>query len=204
MDRLTKEYIVNFFDDRLRHFGDRPEALGWIPQRQIQHYEALLDVGDLAGSRILDFGCGKGDFYQFLKERSIAVSYTGIDINEKLITLAKRKHPEADFRVMDIGVEELKEDFDYVFCCGVFNLKFQGIEDVIRDSLIKLFSRCRVALAYNALSSYTKNKEYQLHYCQPEELFRFAVTKLSPSVSLRHDRLEGDFTLFVYRDFRCK
>ena len=31
-------------------------------------------------------------------------------------------------------------------------------------------------------------------------MFAFAVRELSPHVSLRHDRMDDDFTMFVYRD----
>ncbi len=200
MDTLSKEYIIDFFNNRLMHFGDRPEALGWLQSGQVQHYKAMLDVGDITGSRILDFGCGKGDFYQFLVNKGIQVEYTGIDINENLIALASAKYPHTAFRTLDITTEEIGEDFDYIFCCGVFNLRFQGIERVIKDSMQILFRHCTKAFAYNGLSIYAKVKEFQLHYSPPEELFKFAVERLSPYVSLRQDRLEGEFTMFVYRD----
>jgi hypothetical protein len=62
-----------------------------------------------------------------------------------------------------------------------------------------LFSRCRIALAFNALSDHNPKKDYELHYVSPEQMFSFAVQELSPYVSLRHDRMDHDFTMFVYR-----
>jgi hypothetical protein len=44
------------------------------------------------------------------------------------------------------------------------------------------------------------HKDFELHYTSPEDIFNFAATKLSPIVSLRHDRIVCDFTLFVYKD----
>lgn len=200
MDELSKEYIIDFYDKTLQMHGDRPEAVRWSSKGQVNHYQALLDVGDLSGKRILDFGCGKGDFYQFLRDRGIAVDYTGLDINEKLIALAQRKFPETRFRVLDIEREVLEEDFDYIFLCGVFNLRVQGLDEAIRNTLTILFKRCRVALAFNALSDHNPAKDFELHYLPPEELFHFAVKNLSPYVSLRHDRMLYDFVIFIYRD----
>ncbi len=37
-------------------------------------------------------------------------------------------------------------------------------------------------------------------YVYPEKMFEFAVKNLSPFVSLRHDRIPYDFTLFVYKN----
>ncbi|HAM49769.1 MAG TPA: hypothetical protein DCP92_03405 [Nitrospiraceae bacterium] len=114
MDDLSKEYVISFFAKTLAIHGDRPEALRWTAKGQSSHYQSLLDIAySIEGKKILDFGCGKGDFYQFLKERNIFVNYTGLDINEKLISVAKRKFPECNFRVFEIGKNDLTEDFDY-------------------------------------------------------------------------------------------
>jgi|SRR3990172_5263864 len=202
MDELAREYVISFFDRNLLLHGDRPEAVRWTAKGQLLHYQALLDIGDIEGSRVLDFGCGKGDFYQFLKERGIRVDYTGYDINAGLISLAAGKYPEGHFRVFDSEKDEIGEDFDYIFLCGVFNLKVQGLDETIRNTLTKLFIRCRAALAFNALSSHNPRKDFELNYLSPEEMFHFAVKNLSPHVSLRHDRIPYDFTMFVYREPR--
>lgn len=200
MDDLSKEYVISFFDRSLSLHGDRPEAVRWSERGQLTHYRALLDIGDIRGSRILDFGCGKGDFYQFLQERAIEVDYTGLDLNERLIALAREKFPHCAFRVFDIDTDRLDERFDYIFLCGVFNLKVAGIDEAITRALKVLFGHCSVGLAFNALSSYCRKKDFELHYVQPEGIFTYAVSHLSPHVALRHDRLSDDFTLFVYRD----
>jgi SAM-dependent methyltransferase len=200
MDELSKEYVISFFDKNLMLHGDRPEALRWSPAGQMLHYRAMLDIGNFRGAKILDFGCGKGDFYKFLKDRGINVEYSGFDINERLISLAKRKFPGLDFRVFDIDKDPLDEDFDYIFICGVFNLQVEGLDETIKNILIKLFKRCRIALAFNAISAHTPKKDFEIHYTSPEEMFVFALKNLSPYVSLRHDRLKYDFTMFVYKE----
>jgi SAM-dependent methyltransferase len=200
MDELSKEYVVSFFDRSLRLHGDRPEAVRWTRQGQVDHYRCLLDMGDISGMKVLDFGCGKGDLYRFLKDRGETVDYTGFDINGSLVALAREKSPEARFEVFDIDRDRLEEDFDCIFLCGVFNLEVQGVEDAIRLTLRRLFSRCRVCLAYNGLSAHNPRRDFELHYSLPGELLTFAIQELSPYVSLRHDRMGYDFTLFVYRN----
>lgn len=182
-------------------FGDRPEAVRWTAEGQLARYEALLDIAPgIEGKSILDFGCGKGDFCGFLKDKHIRVDYTGFDINEKLISVAATKYPSSAFRVFDIGKDPLNEDFDYIFLCGVFNLKFQGIDKLIRSSLKELFGHCRIGLAFNALSARTPKKDFELQYVSEEEIRDFAVKELSPRVIIKHDRTPYDFTMFVYRD----
>ena len=200
MEEIIKEYVISVFDRKLLLHGDRPEAVGWSSKGQILRHQAMLDVGDINNGKILDFGCGKGDFYRFLVERGIHIKYTGFDINEKLISLAKEKYPGVDFRVFDIDKDILDEDFDFIFLCGVFNLKIVGIDETIKKTLARLFQHCGTALAFNALSSHDPEKAFELHYVSPEEIFTFTMKNLSPNVFLRHDRIMYDFTIFVYRD----
>lgn len=204
MDQLAREHVISFYDKALMMFGDRPESVRWTSEGQLAHYEAMLDIASsIEGRRILDFGCGKGDFYRFLKDKNISIDYAGFDINENLISLAKEKFPECRFEVFDIEKDTIKEDFDYIFLCGVFNLRVQGIDELIRVTLKRLFGRCRTGLAFNALSSHNPRKDFELHYVSPEEIFSFAVKELSPFVALRHDRISYDFTMFVYKNLSC-
>jgi len=200
MDELSKEYIISVFDRNLMMHGDRSDAVGWTSTGQVLRYQALLDVGDIRDSNVLDFGCGKGDFFGFLKDQGIQVNYSGFDINEKLINLANQKYPAIDFRLFDIDRETFDKDYDYIFLCGVFNLKVSGIEEIIKKTLITLFQHCKKALAFNALSSHEPHKGIQLHYSDPEDMLHFASKNLSPYISFRQDRIPYDFNMFVYRD----
>lgn len=198
MDSLYKEYVISFFDRELQMHGDRPQAVRWSPEGQVLHYECLLDIDeDIEGSRVLDYGCGKGDFYHFLKDRGISVDYTGFDINPNLISLAKRKYPGARFRVFDIETDELDGEFDYIFLCGVFNLKLKDLDKTITSVLKKLFTHCRKALAFNALSSEDPRKSVELNYLATEEMAGFARKELSSNVSFARERIPYDFTMFV-------
>ncbi len=200
MDDLSKEYIISYYNKRLQLFGNKPESLGWSPDGQISRFRSLLDIdNNITGSKVLDFGCGKGDFYGYLRERGIDVRYTGVDINEKFISIAASSYPECSFRTFDINRDDLDEEFDYIFICGVFNLKVQQLEETIKTTLITLFKHCRIAMAFNALSAYTSKKSFELNYLYPEEMFNFALKELSPYASIRHDRVLYDFTMFMYK-----
>ncbi|RJR19891.1 MAG: class I SAM-dependent methyltransferase [Nitrospiraceae bacterium] len=198
MDELYKEYVISYFDKKLRIHGDRPEALSYSAKGQLMRFETVLDIDtELQGKRVLDYGCGKGDFYQFLKDRNIPVLYTGFDINKNLVHIARRKFPECRFEVFDIEKEDLEEEFDYIILCGVFNLNIEGLDETIQNVLKRLFDHCSRALAFNALSAHDPNKDFQLHYVYPEELFEFALKYLSPHAVIKQGRIPYDFTLVV-------
>jgi SAM-dependent methyltransferase len=202
LDPAAKDKLISFYNFHLKKFGDRPEALRWTPQGQLKRFHTFLDIApDLNNQTVLDYGCGTADFYKFLKRRGIRVQYTGVDINANFINLAKSKYPKCTFKVMSIDEEPLEGYFDYIFICGVFNLRVPGVQDDLRNALESLFKHCNKGLALSALSSHTPVKDPELNYTSPEEMVKFAIENLSPSVVLRHDRIESDFTLFVYTSY---
>jgi len=197
MDDLSKEYVISVFDKNLQLHGDRPEAVGWSAEGERLHYQSLLDIGKIDHAKILDFGCGKGDFYGFLKERRCLPSYCGIDVNANLIALAKSKYPEAEFITLDIDEDDFKRQFDVIVACGVFNLRIAGIEESSRHILKKLFGLCREAMHINFLAYDTPQRSVELFYVKPEEMRKFAANELSPSVTLTYD--QEDIFLSVSR-----
>jgi SAM-dependent methyltransferase len=199
VDPYSKEQLLSFYNFHLKKFGDRPEALRWTPQGQLRRYHTFLDIApDLSNATVLDYGCGTGDLYKFLRRQGIQVRYTGVDINENFIKLAQSKYPECTFKVMNIDDDELEGFYDYIFICGVFNLRVPGVQDDLKNALVALFAHCNKGLALNALSSHTPVKDLELNYTSPEEMVRYSIENLSPYVVLRHDRIPNDFTLFVY------
>lgn len=198
MDPLGKKELLDFYNRHLRDFGDAPQAVRWTPEGQLRRYKALIKIaGNFPGKKVLDFGCGKGDLYGYMREKDISVKYCGIDINENLIELARRKYPEAEFISMDIEEAEFNRDFDIIFVCGIFNLRIAGIEESMKLVLEKLFRLCNEALHINLLTYYTQQSSVELFYVKPEEILQFAIAKLSRSVMLMHTN--EDIFLSVYK-----
>ena len=198
MDPLGKKELLYFYNRHLKDFGDAPQAVRWTPEGQRRRYETLLKIaGDFSGKKILDFGCGKGDLYEFIKERDISINYCGIDVNENLIKLAKSKYPETEFIAVDLEESEFERVFDVIFICGVFNLRIAGIEESMKNVLKKLFRLCKEALHVNLLSYYIAQRNVELFYVKPEEIMKFAITELSRSVTLIHEK--EDIFMSVYK-----
>lgn len=200
MDPYGKQELLAFYDRHLRDHGDRPQAVRWTPEGQRRRYEAFAGIlGELSGKTLLDFGCGKGDLFGFLRGRGSGFSYCGVDVNQGLIRLARAKYPEAEFLALDIEEEPFDRDFDVVVACGVFNLRIGGIAEAVRSTLPLLFARCREVLHVNFLSARTPRHDVELYYADPAELLRFAREALSPSAVVREDLVPGDLYLSVGR-----
>jgi 2-polyprenyl-3-methyl-5-hydroxy-6-metoxy-1,4-benzoquinol methylase len=198
MDPLGKMELLHFYNRHLKDFGDLPQAVRWTQEGQLRRYVSLITIaGDLFGKKVLDFGCGKGDFYGFMKKKGILVKYCGIDINENLIELAGRKYPEAEFIAIDVDETEFNRAFDIAFVCGVFNLRIAGIEELMKSVLKKLFNLCKEALHINLLTYYIPQKTVEIFYVKPEEILQFVIAELSRSVTLTHTK--EDIFLSIYR-----
>jgi SAM-dependent methyltransferase len=198
MDPLGKRELITFYDRHLRDFGDAPQAVRWTLEGQMRRYNTILTLtGDLSGKNLLDFGCGKGDFWGFLRDKGVSASYCGIDVNENLIALARRKYPEARFIAADIDESPFDQRFDIIIAVGVFNLRIAGIEESARGLLKKLFLLCRESLHANFLTYYVPRRTVELYYVKPEELLAFALTEISPAMTLRH--IGEDIFLSVYQ-----
>jgi SAM-dependent methyltransferase len=198
MDPLGKRELISFYDRHLRDFGDSPQAVRWTEEGRCRRYEEMLRImGDMSGKSLLDFGCGKGDFYQFLLWKGIApLEYCGIDINGNLISLAREKFPDAEFLVLDIDEETFDRRFDMVLAIGVFNLRVAGIGESLGPALKKLFGIARESLHLNLLTPHVAKKSVELFYTDPVELLRLALAELSREIDLRHTG--EDIFLSVY------
>lgn len=82
------------------------------------------------GATVLDVGCASGGFFNIMRTFEPNIEYTGIDLSEKALELARERYPEAKF-VLTEGFDLPFEDnsFDVVHCTSVFNNEpnYQGM-----------------------------------------------------------------------------
>ncbi len=197
-----EQAVRKFYRERWREFGYDTRSLG-IGSRasQEERFRVLAEIGDLQGATILDVGCGFGDLLSYLARRGIAVQYYGIDNQESFIEEARRRHPDSEF--LCTGIEDFPggRRFDYVFVSGTFNVKFRADqEEWVYRMLERMFSLAEYGLGINMLSTYYDPGHYRedMFYCEPERAFA-AAHAITRWVTLRHDYLPHDFTLYLYR-----
>lgn len=95
-NKIAQKYTDAYWDDT-SDFSFVNEILSTIPK----------------GGKVLDIGCGPGNFTQYIKTQDFEVE--GIDISEKMLEIAKRKVPEGIFKQMDMrSLEYENNTFDFI------------------------------------------------------------------------------------------
>ncbi len=194
--------VLDFYAQRWQEYGYDTRSLG-IGSRESQEvrFDVLTQIGDLTNASVLDVGCGFGDLRSYLEKRGIAMRYTGLDLQPAFIEEARRRHPGDEFFCADIESFEPKSAPDYILISGTFNVKFREDQEAwVFRILRRLFDVAKRGVGINMLSTYYDPGHFRddMFYCSPERalLEAHAITRW---VTLRHDYLPHDFTLYLYR-----
>lgn len=198
----VKQKNLKYFTGLLEESEDEHYV---VAQSEISHrkrFEKILELGDFNNKTLLDVGCGIGGFFDFLKEKGIACDFTGIDINPRMIEIAKKNHPESEdkFFVFDIIERDMQQSFDYVVSNGPLNLKFESTLNIdMTTRLIKqMYRLADIGSVITMTSSLTRKANPLTFYYNPVEILDKTV-EFCAHVRFDHTYLPHDFALFCYK-----
>jgi SAM-dependent methyltransferase len=90
-------------------------------------------LDEIPKGRLLDAGCGLGDWVLFLEREGFEV--TGLDISRKTVEQLCERFPDSDFQAGDIRDTGMADDtFDACFSWGVFEHFEDGPGDCLREA----------------------------------------------------------------------
>ena len=211
MDGKTAQ--IDYYEELLEKHGDNYLALDWnSPESQKLRYQIFKEIfiyGRKASNpSVLDVGCGFGDLLDYFKAEKIKVQYTGFDISQKLIEVARKKQPDGKFEVRDILVERNLAQFDYLFCSGVFNIRMvdRGSHlEFVKSMLQRMYDLARYGVAANFLSEGVlplaapeELNTGRYYYFKPEEILSLCRS-IAGRYIVRHDYHPGDFTVYLLK-----
>jgi SAM-dependent methyltransferase len=148
------KYLQPYLNAAQRHGAGFSSLLWATPKSQAVRFAALARSCRLQDKVVLDVGCGRADFLDFLLQEGIQpASYIGLEAIAPLADAAEQKHHpcariiRGDF-VRDPGL--LDQNADAIIFCGSLNTldKFQFIQAM---EMGWRFTRCQ--LAFNFLCS---------------------------------------------------
>ncbi len=195
------------YQEAIAEFGPGFEATLWSsPQAQIKRFDVMLEMVDLTDQRVVDAGCGIGDFAARLLHRDVQFrSYVGLDGLEGMVQKASERGLErCHFEVADFERHPdvfTKHQPDWTCFSGSLNTFTQRQLRLVVGAALDQ-SRCGVV--FNVLS----NRAHQRFPVKVSPARRMNVVKLldwtlglSSRVQFRQDYLDGhDATFIIEKD----
>lgn len=152
------EYISN---DKIIRYYNRPYysksvtdhgKMGWSSKTgQQNRFKILLNIGVSDGDRLLDFGCGIGNMYEYIEDnvkRYGDIKYTGVDINGDFITIAKNRYGDQYFKHIN-KYTDIQEKFDWCVASGVFTVHTSTYD--MYDTVDYLYGISNNGVSFNLL-----------------------------------------------------
>jgi SAM-dependent methyltransferase len=211
MDAITRK-LKQHYSKKFAEFGATPKGVDWNKKEDVElRYDMMLNViipNAISKGKpitLLDVGCGYGGLYWYAKnKKQLKLRYTGIDVAEKMIVYAARKTREAKFICQDIFNFSDKNRFDYVVCNGILTQKLAtSVIDMDRFAyklIKKLFSLCKIGMAFNVMSTKVNFMVDNLYYKSPVEIFAFCQAEITPKIKIDHSYPLYEYTVYLYQE----
>lgn len=200
MSNSSFENIANFYNGRVQTFGHDPRACDYgRAESQQRKFAVLSQMTDYSEATVLDVGCGFADYGEYLLKRYQGVEYHGLDLSQEMIAKARLARPEWDLRVGNILELPQDEAYDIITANGIFYLLGEGAESLMQKIVAEMYKRARRGVVFNSLSSWASIHEKGEYYANPLAVVEWC-RKLSPWITLRHDYLPHDFTIFISKE----
>ena len=94
-----KSDVEQYYSDKVRTHGATPAGVDWNSEEsQFLRFEQLLKIipSFEAPCSLLDYGCGYGSLYPFIKKHTNQCSYTGFDLSQAMLDSACELQGESD------------------------------------------------------------------------------------------------------------
>lgn len=196
--------VGRYYSEKIIQYGATPRGVDYnsLESQQIR-FDVLSNViTDKEGFSVLDYGCGFGSLYDYLKLKYSNFNYIGLDISQEMLDEALKRNSN-DVNSKWIANLNPVDSFDYVIACGIFNVRLKTTDkewlNYILETINKLNEHSIKGFSFNALTKYS-DKEFMkdyLYYADPLFLFDYCKTHFSRNVALLHDYNLYDFTIIV-------
>jgi 2-polyprenyl-3-methyl-5-hydroxy-6-metoxy-1,4-benzoquinol methylase len=127
------EFVEKYWTSVWEREGGPQGQLERIPRKD--EYRAMVPyIAKLSkGARILDGGCGLGDWTLYFARQGFSVA--GLDLSRQTVEQLNAHFPEAEFFDGDIRCTNFDDaSFDAYFSWGVFEHFESGLQDCIREA----------------------------------------------------------------------
>jgi SAM-dependent methyltransferase len=208
-----KEYnkIIAHYERCLDKHGDNHLGVDWPKLEDVDtRYKIMLDIIKLNEESdrkvsLLDFGCGTGHLLDFVhRNNKKNIIYSGLDISQKFIDVAKKKYPDNSFYCIDIlDSKDSIGNFDYVVMNGVFTekreLSYDEMWNYFTKMITVIYEKCNNGFAFNVMSKNVDWEREDLYHVSHDILSSFLCANLTRNYIIRNDYGLYEYTVYVFK-----
>ncbi len=170
----------------------------------------LTNLGDLKFEKIVDLGCGTGQFNEMFPE---CENITGVDISKNMLDIARIKHPKGTFIQRDIVDTGLPKESAEVVVSLFGSLAYSDFDAVMKEveRILVPYGVCflmhynRFSLR-NALRGFPKERKYSIRYSKNAWVPYKPVAKFYSKkdiIKIMDRYIGGNYVLPLY-DYKIK
>ncbi|MCD0471079.1 class I SAM-dependent methyltransferase [Flavobacterium sp. JAS] len=208
-----KEYnkIIEHYESCLDKYGDNHLGVDWPKLEDVDtRYKIMLDIILLSEASdhnvsLLDFGCGTGHLLDFIQRNNIKnIIYSGLDISQKFVDVAKKKYTDNSFYCIDIlDSKDSIGTFDYVVMNGVFTekreLSYDEMWNYFTKMITVIYEKCNNGFAFNVMSKNVDWEREDLFHVSHDTLSDFLCKNLTRNYIIRNDYGLYEYTVYVFK-----
>lgn len=210
---MKKSYskIIEHYENCLEKHGDNHLGVDWPKLDDVdKRYKMMLDIISWHGEdkslvSLLDFGCGTAHLLEYIKKNKYEkILYSGLDISQKFIDVAKVKYPSKSFYCIDIlDSADTIQNFDFIVMNGVFTekreLSFDEMWDYFTKMITIIYNKCNKGFAFNVMSKNVDWEREDLFHVSHDLLSDFLCKNLTRNYIIRNDYGLYEYTVYVLK-----
>ncbi len=189
---MAQKHNKQFYSKSIKEFGISAQGVHWNSKHtQYKRFEIITKLikKDIISSTLVDVGCGFGEYYKYLEiNNKLPIKYTGIDCEEQMINVCKKRLPSQEFKKQDILIDSL-ENADYYICSGALNI-------LSIDEVYVFIERCFLASNKGFIFNFLKSQSF--NNIQVEQIIEFSK-KFTLNIKTKDNYLNNDFTIFMVK-----
>lgn len=153
-----KAQTIDTYNKSAKELAERYDKVG----ARVSDIEETFALVHTKNPKVLEIGCGNGrDAKEILKRTN---KYTGVDVSEGLLTIAKKHNPKGSFELGDIVDYSLPKGLDIIFAfASLIHVNKKDIQGVFKKKHAALHpgGYARISIKYNfEYSEVTKEDEF--------------------------------------------